>query len=251
MTAAVSIRGLVKTYGPKAAVAGIDLDVPAGSFFGLVGPNGAGKTTTLLMCAGLLRPDSGRIELLGRDVWRDPRSAKEYVGVLPEGMLFFERLTGTELLTYTGLLRRMDRGIVDRRAAELLEVFGLADAAGKLVVDYSTGMLKKVGLAAALLHAPRLLFLDEPFEGVDPVSAHTIRSVLDGYTSSGGTIVFSSHVMELVERLCDTVAVMVDGQIAAAGPVDEVRGAATLEETFVDIVGGSEIAPESLAWLRS
>lgn len=248
---AVRIQGLWKKYGEQIAVAGIDLALPAGRFIGLVGPNGAGKTTTLSMVTGLLRPDSGRVEIGGQDVWRNPVGVKSRIGVLPEGLRLFERLSGSELLAYIGRLRGMPGGEVDKRAGQLLDVLDLAGAQHKLVVDYSTGMRKKIGLAAALLHNPEILFLDEPFEGVDPVSAQTIRGVLERYTTSGATVVFSSHVMELVESLCDWVAVMAAGRIRADGPLAEVRGnASSLQEAFLELVGaqGRE-AGQSLDWL--
>ncbi|MFR9673622.1 ABC transporter ATP-binding protein [Streptomyces sp. TR06-5] len=248
---AVRVRSLRKHFGDHAAVAGVDLDVPAGRFVGLVGPNGAGKTTTLSMITGLLRPDSGTVEIAGHNVWRDPVAVKSRIGVLPEGLRLFERLSGRELLTYLGALRNLAPADVEHRADQLLEVLGLADAQHKLVVDYSTGMRKKIGLAAALLHNPEVLFLDEPFEGVDPVSAQTIRGVLERYTESGATVVFSSHVMELVESLCDWVAVMAAGTLRAHGPLAEVRGdAPTLHEAFLGLVGaGDRAAGDSLDWL--
>lgn len=250
-TGTVRVRDLWKRFGDKVAVAGVDLSIPAGSFFGLVGPNGAGKTTTLSMMTGLLRPDGGVVEISGRDVWRDPVAVKAEIGVLPEGLRLFERLSGRELLTYTGRLRGLPAADVDARARELLAVLDLTDAADTLVVDYSTGMRKKTGLAAALLHNPRVLFLDEPFEGVDPVSARTIREVLERYTGSGSTVVFSSHVMELVERLCDWVAVLSHGRVAAQGRLDQVRGEKSLEEAFMSLVGATGRGGEGLSWLGS
>jgi ABC-2 type transport system ATP-binding protein len=246
---ALQVRGLVKRFGPVVAVAGVDLDVPRGSFFGLVGPNGAGKTTTLAMVTGLLRPDAGGARVDGVDVWADPLTARGRMGVLPEGLRMFERLSGRELLAFTGRLRGMPPAEVDERAAELLSVLGLADAT-QLVVDYSTGMRKKVALAAALLHNPPVLFLDEPFEAVDPVSARTIREVLRAFTGRGGTVVLSSHVMDLVERICDDVAVMAGGRVLAAGTVDAVRGGRSLEEVFVELVGGAVgVGDGGLDWL--
>ncbi|WP_455351118.1 ABC transporter ATP-binding protein [Streptomyces sp. SYSU K217416] len=249
--AAVRVEGLWKRFGDQIAVAGIDLELPAGKFIGLVGPNGAGKTTTLSMVTGLLRPDQGRVEITGRDVWRDPAEVKARIGVLPEGLRLFERLSGRELLAYTGRLRGLPGDEVDKRATQLLDVLDLAGAQHKLVVDYSTGMRKKIGLAAALLHNPEVLFLDEPFEGVDPVSAQTIRGVLERYTASGATVVFSSHVMELVESLCDWVAVMAAGRIRAQGTLAEVRGdAPSLQSAFLELVGaGGRDHSGSLDWL--
>ncbi|MFC4033645.1 ABC transporter ATP-binding protein [Streptomyces polygonati] len=249
-TPAVLVRGLWKRFGEHAAVAGIDLALPAGRFIGLVGPNGAGKTTTLSMVTGLLRPDEGTVRIVGHDVWSDPVAVKSRIGVLPEGLRLFERLSGRELLGYTGRLRGLPGAQVDERAAQLMDVLDLSDARHKLVVDYSTGMRKKIGLAAALLHNPEVLFLDEPFEGVDPVSAQVIRGVLERYTATGGTVVFSSHVMELVESLCDWVAVMAAGRIVARGPLAEVRGAAsTLQDAFLSLVGADRRGGQDLDWL--
>jgi ABC-2 type transport system ATP-binding protein len=250
--AAVRVRGLWTTFGEQVAVSGIDLDLPAGRFIGLVGPNGAGKTTTLSMITGLLRPDAGTVEIAGRDVWRDPVDVKSRIGVLPEGLRLFERLTGRELLSYLGRLRGIPAAEVERRADQLLDVLDLAGAQNKLIVDYSTGMRKKIGLAAALLHNPEVLFLDEPFEGVDPVSAQIIRGVLERYTASGATVVFSSHVMELVESLCDWVAVLATGRIRAHGPLAEVRGEAdSLQSAFLELVGARAGggADDRLDWL--
>ncbi|WP_179817319.1 ABC transporter ATP-binding protein [Allostreptomyces psammosilenae] len=246
---AVRVRGLTKRFGERLAVAGIDLDLPAGSFVGLVGPNGAGKTTTLSMVTGLLRPDAGTVQVAGHDVWRSPVAVKGRIGVLPEGLRLFERLTGAELLEYTGRLRGLPVSDVRRRTDDLLAVLDLTGARNQLVVDYSTGMRKKIGLAAALIHNPTVLFLDEPFEGVDPVSARTIRHVLERYTASGATVVFSSHVMELVEKLCDWVAVMRGGRVVAQGPLDRVRDGRPLHEVFIDLVGAADRAEASLDWL--
>jgi ABC-2 type transport system ATP-binding protein len=246
---AMSLRGLVKRFDTKLAVSGVDLDVPAGSFFGLLGPNGAGKTTTLSMAVGLLRPDAGHALLLGYDVWAEPAAAKTRVGVLPDGVRLFDRLTGPELLAYQGLLRGMDAATVDQRARELLEVLELGADNRTLVIDYSAGMKKKIGLACALLHAPRLLVLDEPFEAVDPVSGALIRDILKRYVSGGGTVVFSSHVMEVVERLCDHVAILSDGVLRRHGTLDRVRGDRSLEEVFVQVVGGRVATGSELAWL--
>jgi ABC-2 type transport system ATP-binding protein len=247
---ALQLRGLAKRFGDVRAVDGLDLDVPRGSFFGLVGPNGAGKTTTLSMATGLVRPDAGTVTVLGTDLWSDPTAAKRLLGVLPDGVRLFDRLTGRELVTYHGLLRGLDRAVVRDRTEQLLVALGLDASADGLVVDYSAGMTKKIALACALVHAPRLLLLDEPFEAVDPVSAGTIRAILHQVVDGGGTVVLSSHVMELVERLCDHVAVVHAGRVVAAGPLDEVRAGGTLEERFVDLVGAPD-RMQDLTWLRS
>ena len=248
---ALELDGLRKSFGSKQAVRDVSLAVPPGSFFGLVGPNGAGKTTSLSMAVGLLRPDAGRARIFGRDVWADPVAARALVGVLPDGLALPERLTGRELLTYLGRLRGLDAATAAGRAGELLEILEL-DAAGRtLVIDYSTGMRKKIGLATALLHAPRLLVLDEPFEAVDPVSALALKAILRRFVAGGGSVILSSHVMALVEQLCDTVAVMADGRVVAAGPLDGVRAGATLEERFVELVGVAVDDAGGLSWLVS
>lgn len=249
-TPALSIRSLGKRFGENVAVNGISLDVPAGSFFGLVGPNGAGKTTALSMATGLLRPDAGQAWLHGIDVWAEPLRAKAAMGVLADGVRLFDRLSGRQLVTYAGLLRGMDRDTVKERTDDLLRVLDLEDAGNKLVVDYSAGMSKKIALATALIHSPRVLVLDEPFEAVDPVSAANIRDILADYVAHGGTVIVSSHVMDLVQRMCSHVAVIAGGNLLAVGTVDEVRAGASLEERFVDLVGGRG-NNEGLSWLHT
>jgi ABC-2 type transport system ATP-binding protein len=249
--AALRLSGLHKEFGATVAVDHVDLVVPRGSFFGLVGPNGAGKTTSLSMAVGLLRPGSGSSRVFGVDVWSDAVGAKALMGVLPDGLSMPERLTGRELLTYTGQLRGIDAGVLAGRVQELLDVMELGAAERTLVVDYSTGMRKKIGLATALLHGPRLLVLDEPFEAVDPVSAAALKAILHDFVAGGGSVVLSSHVMPLVEQLCDTVAVMARGRVVAAGPLDEVRGGTTLEQAFVRLVGGDGHTRRGLSWLAS
>lgn len=248
---ALATEGLCKTFGTTRAVDDLGLTVPPGSFYGLVGPNGAGKTTALSMAVGLLRPDAGRVRILGTDVWADPVAAKARVGVLPDGLALPERLTGHELLTYMGALRRLDPETVAGRTEELLEVLDLAGAERTLVIDYSAGMRKKIGLAAALLHAPGLLVLDEPFEAVDPVSASTIRTILQRFVAGGGAVVLSSHLMTLVEQLCDHVGVIAAGQVVAEGRVAEIAAGGTLEDAFVRLVGARTGGEVGLSWLAS
>jgi ABC-2 type transport system ATP-binding protein len=247
---ALELRNLWRRFGQKIAVAGVDLVVPAGSFYGLVGPNGAGKTTTLLMSTGLLRPDAGTVHVDGVDLWADPIRGKAMLGVLPDGVRLFDRLTGAQLITYAGLLHGLDRPTALARTADLLRAVDLVADASTLVVDYSAGMTKKVALACALVHAPRLLVLDEPFEAVDPVSAANIRDILASYVAGGGTVIVSSHVMDLVQRMCDHVAVIAAGRVLAAGTLDEVRAGETLEDRFVHLVGG-RVQGEDLAWLHT
>jgi ABC-2 type transport system ATP-binding protein len=219
--------------------------------FALVGPNGAGKTTTLSMATGLLRPDAGMARVLDHDVWSDPAAAKALMGVLPDGLRLFDRLSGWELLRYVGLLRKVLPSEIESRSGDLLEALGLQADRDTLVVEYSAGMTKKIGLACALIHAPRLLILDEPFEAVDPVSGEGIRSILRNYARSGGTVVMSSHVMELVESLCDELAVVAQGRVLAGGTLDDVRAGSSLQQRFLELVGFHAAGEESLAWLRS
>ena len=200
--AAVSIRGLFKHFDRKIAVNGLALDIPIGSFYGLVGPNGAGKTTTLNMVTGLLVPDAGTAMILGHDVWSDVNTAKRMIGVMPQPDQIFDRLTGLQLLVYSGMLRGMSREETTRRAQDLLNAFDLAGAANTMVTDYSAGMTKKICLASAMIHSPRILVLDEPFESVDPVSSANLKDILIEYAKTGGTVIISSHVMALVEKMC-------------------------------------------------
>jgi ABC-2 type transport system ATP-binding protein len=248
--AALALRGVTKVFGQTRAVDGIDLTVPAGTFYGLVGPNGAGKTTTLSMIAGLLRPDRGEISVNGVDAVADAVRAKSMMGVLPDRLRTFDRLTGRQLLYYYGVLRGLSPSVVESRTADLARAFDLTDALGRVVSDYSVGMSKKVMLAGALIHSPRVLVLDEPFESVDPVSSSVILDILGTYVDHGGTVILSSHGMDLVERVCSRVAVIVAGQVLAEGTIDEVRGELTLEQRFVELAGGlSDV--EGLEWLHT
>jgi ABC-2 type transport system ATP-binding protein len=245
------VRGLRKKFGDKEAVAGIDLEIAAGSLAGLVGPNGAGKTTSLSMMTGLLRPDGGQVLVNGLDVWADPPAAKAIMGVVPAEVRLFERLSGEELLEYSGRLRDLPAAEARSRAAQLLDVLDLTEDANRLVADYSTGMRKKAALGCALIHNPSTLFLDEPLEGVDPVSADVIRRLLTRFVASGSTVLFSSHVMELVEQVCDHVSIIDKGKIVASGTTDQVRGGKTLQRAFIDLVGPRARDEEVLSWLGS
>jgi ABC-2 type transport system ATP-binding protein len=247
---AIAVLGLHKTFGDKEAVCGIDLEIAAGSLAGLVGPNGAGKTTSLSMMTGLLRPDIGRVLINGLDVWGDPAAAKAVIGVVPAEVRLFERLSGAEMLEYAGRLRGLPAAQARSRAAELLNVLDLTSDANRLVADYSTGMRKKAALGCALIHNPPVLFLDEPLEGVDPVSADVIRRLLTRFTASGSTVLFSSHVMELVEQVCDHVSIIDKGRIVTTGSTQQVRGGKTLQQAFIDLVG-SRHTGEGLPWLGS
>ena len=246
----LQVNGLSKDFGDTVAVDDIRLSVRAGVFYGIVGPNGAGKTTTLSMITGLLRPDSGNATVNGVDVWESPDIAKRSIGVLPDRLRIFDRLTGSQLLYYSGVLRGLDSTEVRKRSADLATAFGLDDVMGRLVSDYSSGMLKKVALAAAMIHSPRLLVLDEPFESVDPVSAATVTRILKQYVKAGGTVLLSSHRMELVQRVCSHVAVIVDGKLLADGTIDEVRDGISLEDRFVQLTGKNSNGG-GLEWLSS
>ena len=245
----LKVTGLVKRFDDTTAVAGIDLEIVAGSFFGIVGPNGAGKTTTLSMVTGLLRPDAGTVTVHGADVWTNPVVAKRTMGVLPDRLRLFDRLTGSQLLYYSGILHGLDKKVVRSRSADLAAAFGLEESLDRLVTDYSAGMTKKVAIAAAMIHSPRLLVLDEPFESVDPVSAANVIEILQKYVAAGGTVVMSSHTMNLIERICDSVAVVVNGAILASGTMAQVRNGKTLEERFVELAGGRKAA-EGMEWLH-
>ncbi|WP_391510300.1 ATP-binding cassette domain-containing protein, partial [Clavibacter phaseoli] len=244
------IDGLTKRFDEKVAVDDIALTVRAGSFYGIVGPNGAGKTTTMSMVTGLLRPDAGAVTVNGIDVWREPLVAKRSIGVLPDRLRLFDRLTGAQLLHYSGALRGLDDAEIRSRSADLVAAFGLEDAVGRLVTDYSAGMTKKVALACAMIHSPRMLVLDEPFESVDPVSSANVVEILQDYVAHGGTVVLSSHGMDFIQRICDHVAIIVNGRVLAAGTMDEVRAGRSLEERFVALAGGRRTA-EGFSWLHS
>ena len=246
---ALQMRGLVKAFDRKVAVDRLSLDIPVSSFYGIVGPNGAGKTTSLSMATGLLRPDAGQVLVHGVDVWMQPQQAKTLLGVLPDGLRTFDRLNGLELVTYSGLLRGLERDVVVPRATELVKVLGLWEAGTTLVADYSAGMRKKIHLACAMVHSPSILVLDEPFEAVDPISAQTIQAILRDYAAAGGTVVISSHVMATVQRLCDHVAIINAGRVVAAGTTEQVAAGADLEQRFTELVGG-QVRTEGLSWLR-
>ncbi|MFC7374722.1 MULTISPECIES: ABC transporter ATP-binding protein [unclassified Brachybacterium] len=237
---------MTKRFGDHVAVDAIDLTVPRGMFYGIVGPNGAGKSTTLSMIAGLLAPDSGTVEVAGFDAARQREQVLDALGIMMEGLSLPERLTGAELLEYTARLRGVGPQWRER-AHDLLEVLELDRAPTTLIVDYSTGMRKKIGLAVALMHRPRVLVLDEPFEAIDPVSARAIEGLLGQYVAGGGTVLLSSHMMEVVERTCERVALIQGGRILTEGTLAEVRGEGTLNQRFLDLVG---TAPQrDIAWL--
>jgi ABC-2 type transport system ATP-binding protein len=248
---AIETHGLTRLFDGKPAVQDLSLSVPAGAFYGFLGPNGAGKSTTMKMLTGLLAPSAGRATVLGHDLAHAPLEARRLVGVVPDGLALFERLSGAEQLRIHGQLYGLPRREAARRADELLEAMELTGHAGKLVSEYSHGMKKKLALGCALIHGPRLLFLDEPFEGIDAVAVSGIRRLLQDLVQGGQlTIFLTSHVLEVVERLVTHVGIIREGRLAAQGTLEEVRGTGTLEEVFIRTVGESRPA-QRLSWLAA
>ena len=274
---AISTEHLTRRFGDLVAVQDVNLRVAPGQFFGFLGPNGAGKSTTIKMLTGLLAPTSGRMQILGVDLTQDSVAVKRQIGVVPEGMALFGRLTGSEYLNFVGRMYGLDRSTAAKRTAELLDFMQLVDQPKALVTDYSHGMQKKLALAAAVIHGPKILFLDEPFEGVDAIASNTLKSMLQNMIARGATIFLTSHVLEIVERLCSHVAIIHRGQLVAQGSLEELRagveaqaaaaltaagalheiGASapapgerlTLEQIFLRIVGGTRRADQELSWL--
>jgi ABC-2 type transport system ATP-binding protein len=246
---AISVRDLRKIYGNKAAVDGLNLTVPRGCFFGFLGPNGAGKSTTIRMLTGLIPPTSGAIELLGMPMPERAIEIKRRIGLVPDESLLFDRLTGAEFLEFVGRMYGLPRPVARERSRELLGLFELEDTGRKLIAEYSKGMRKRVAMAASLIHHPDLFLMDEPFEGVDAVGARLMKDILVDQVRRGATIFLTSHVLEVVERLCDRVAIIHEGRIVTEGAMDELRaGTETLEDVFVRVVG-AEKAFERLEWL--
>jgi ABC-2 type transport system ATP-binding protein len=253
-TAAIEVQGLRKVFRGRPAVDGISLSVARGRFFGFLGPNGAGKSTTIKMLTGLLRPTAGKIRIEGLDVDRDLLAIKSQIGILPEELPLYERLTGEEYLQFTGRMYGLSRDETRRRTDELLEFLNLTEERRKLIVDYSQGMRKKTALAAALIHNPRVLFLDEPLNGIDPVSGRVVTDLLRRLAGKGVTLFFTSHVLDVVERLCEEVAIIDRGRIVAQGTLDQIRAQrevgrdATLEEAFLKLVA-ADVRREDLSWI--
>lgn len=246
--AAIELQDVRKIYGGKAAVDGLTLSVPQGCFFGFLGPNGAGKTTTIKMLMGLARPSSGHIRLLGHDMPGAALEVKRQIGLVPDESLLFDHLTGGEYLEFTGRIYGLDRATARTRVVELLDLFELSDAPRKLIAEYSKGMRKRVAMAAALIHRPKMFLLDEPFEGVDAVGARLMKDILLEQVRRGATIFLTSHVLEVVERLCDRVAIIHAGRLVTESSMQDLRGTdESLEDAFVRAVGAERA--ESLAWL--
>jgi len=248
-TPAIRVQQLRKLYNDKAAVDGLNLTVERGSFFGFLGPNGAGKTTTIRMLMGLAIPTEGSIELFGLPMPEHALEIKSRIGLVPDESLLFDALTGAEFLEFVGRMYKLDRAVARERARELLALFELDGAGRKLIGEYSKGMRKRVAMSAALIHRPDLFLMDEPFEGVDAVGARLMKELLIEQVNRGATVFLTSHVLEVVERLCDRVAIINQGQLVLEGSMDELRSASeSLEDTFVRVVGAERPA-EALDWL--
>ncbi|HEV3383981.1 MAG TPA: ABC transporter ATP-binding protein [Gemmata sp.] len=252
MTLAIETERLTRVFGDFVAVGGIDLKVERGTFYGFLGPNGAGKSTTIKMLTGLLAPTDGFIRVLGRDMLDKTQSleVKRHVGVVPENLALFDNLTAREYLTFVGRMHLLPRDTIRARSDELLSLLDLANEEKKLSLEYSTGMKKKLALAAALLPAPDLLFLDEPFEGVDAVTSRTIRDLLLGYVSRGSTVFLTSHILELVEKLCTHVGIVVHGKLVAQSSMAEIKQSGSLEHHFLQAAGADALETPKLAWLE-
>src|SRR5258705_5581376 len=260
-TSAVETFSLSKQFGSFVAVEHINLKVESGSFFGFLGPNGAGKSTTIKMLTGLLAPTSGRLLVLGVNISEQPMEVKRRIGVVPEDLNLFERLTGAEMLSFTGRMYGLSREEIALRSRELLELMDLQDDPRKLIIEYSHGMKKKLSLACALIHRPEILFLHDPFEGVDAIASRTLKDLLSRLTARGLTVFLTSHVLEIVERLCTDIAIIAQGKLLASGSLNELRrgirleddgkGPVSLEEYFIHVVGGTRDAGEEdvLQWL--
>src|SRR5580700_7325217 len=270
---AIATENLTRRFGQLLAVDHVNLSVAPGQFFGFLGPNGAGKSTTIKMLTGLLAPSEGRITILGTDLVADPVTVKRQIGVVPEGLALFGRLTGSEYLNFVGRMYGLDRKTAAQRAAELLDFMQLSDRPKALVTDYSHGMQKKLAMAAAVIHGPKILFLDEPFEGVDAIASGTLKAMLQRMIAHGATIFLTSHVLEIVERLCSHVAIIHRGKLVAQGSLEELRSGVegqasstlaadgapgnalppgkklTLEQIFLRIVGGDQAAGQEPSWL--
>ncbi len=248
MTPALELTALTKRFGEKTAVDALSLSIPQGSFLGLLGRNGAGKSTTLKMATGLLQPTSGTVRVLGLDMAQDPIAIKRQIGTMPEDMALLDMLTGPQYLRFVGRMYGLEDAVIDARAAELFEKLDLAPGAKTLIADYSFGMKKKIALCAAILHGPKLLFLDEPFEGIDAVTNRTIKDILLSLQSRGTTLVLTSHILDVVEKLCPLIAIIDEGRMKSYGTLEELRsGGESLESRFVDLVGGTRTG--ELSWL--
>lgn len=247
MTRALELRHVTKRFGDTVAVDDLSISLDPGAFLGLLGRNGAGKSTTLKMITGLFPPTSGSIEVLGTDLEKDPIAVKRQIGVMPEDMALLDMLTAPQYLRFVGRMYGLTDDVADARGRELMQMLDLSPGARTLIGDYSFGMKKKTALSAALIHAPKVLFLDEPFEGIDPVTSRTIKDILGLLSKKGTTVVLTSHILEIVERICPLIAVLDRGKLVGYGTQDDLRKGGSLEAAFVDLVGGAKSG--DLSWL--
>ncbi len=252
MTLAIETNGLTRCFGDLRAVDGLDLRVEAGKLYGFLGPNGAGKSTTIKMLTGLLAPTRGTMRILGQEMADadKAREVKRHVGVVPEELALFDNLTAREYLTFIGRMYRLPIATVHERCRELLAMMNLDNEEKKLTLEYSHGMKKKLTLAAALIPNPELLFLDEPFEGVDAVASRVLRDTLKRCVARGATVFLTSHILEIVEKLCTDVGIIAKGKLVHQGPMDEIRAGGSLEERFLQAVGSDHIERQRLSWLE-
>jgi ABC-2 type transport system ATP-binding protein len=242
----IKLENLTKLYGSFVAVDDLSLEVRGGELFGFLGPNGAGKTTTLRMIAGILRPSGGRVLIEDDDVHADPIAAKQRLGFIPDRPFVYDKLTGAEFLRFVAGLYGQDGDLVERRIAELLEVFELTSWRDELVEAYSHGMRQKLIISSALIHRPACIVVDEPMVGLDPKAARLLKDIFRQFVSRGGTVLMSTHTLEVAEAMCDRVAIIQHGQIVAHGTVPELRrqlsaGDASLEELFLKLTGGAHV----------
>jgi len=249
---AVETSGLTRCFGTTRAVDGLDLRVEAGRFFGFLGPNGAGKSTTIKMLTGLLAPSSGTIRVLETDLAAASaaREVKRRIGVVPEDLALFDNLTAREYLTFIGRMYLLPEPTVRQRCQELLAIMSLDHEEKKITLEYSHGMKKKLALAAALLPDPDLLFLDEPFEGVDAVASRTLRDTLRQFVKRGATVFLTSHVLEIVEKLCTDVGIIAQGRLVCQATMADINQTGTLEERFLAAVGDGHTERQKLSWLE-
>jgi ABC-2 type transport system ATP-binding protein len=252
MNLAIETHQLTRFFGDFCAVDGIELRVERGTFYGFLGPNGAGKSTTIKMLTGLLAASEGQILVLGKNMRerREALEAKSRMGVIPEDLALFDNLTAREYLTFIGRMYLLPRDTLRRRIGELLPLLGLEEEEKKLTLEYSHGMKKKLALAAALLPNPDLLFLDEPFEGVDAVTSRVIRDLLAGFVARGSTVFLTSHVLEIVEKLCSHVGIIVKGELVEQASLEAIRQGSTLEDRFLEKAGADAEAVGKLSWLE-
>lgn len=245
----IETEGLTRVFGSFRAVSNVQLQVEQGSFFGFLGPNGAGKSTTIKMLTGLLAPSAGSVWIFGKELYSESAYIKQRIGVVPEELALFENLTAREYLTFIARMYRVPKALIGTRCDELLALMGLEDTQKSLILEFSHGMRKKTALAAALIHDPELLFLDEPFEGIDAIASRTLRTVLERFVQQGGTLFLTSHILEIVEKLCTHIGIIRKSELVCQGSLRDLSQGASLESTFVKAIGETEKTTVTLSWL--